>query len=126
MANTQIKIYGIIKAVFPVETIGNFKKKVIWVEETEVNYPQTFSIEFANNRIEELNLFKGGETVEVVADVRGRYVSKAGKEYVFNSLSGYKIQNLNSFQKPEPSTRQQTGGIPPAGTPPVDEDDLPF
>lgn len=93
MANT-IKILGVVKTLFPVETIGNFSKRVIWVEETDVPYPNTYQVEFAGTKMQELAPIRGGEAVEIEAEVRGKYVAKAGKEYVFNTLSGFKIQKI--------------------------------
>lgn len=88
------KITGIIKTVFPVETFGNFTKQVIWIEEVEQNFNNTYEVEFIKNRIKELEGFKSGDLVEIEADVQGRYVSKNGKEYVFNSISGWRISKI--------------------------------
>ncbi|MFB5946097.1 DUF3127 domain-containing protein [Albibacterium profundi] len=89
-----IKITGIIKDVFPVETYGNFTKRVIWVEEIEQNYNSTFQVEFNQNKIQELKGIKSGDVVEIDADLTGRYVAKNGKEYVFNSVNGWRIKKI--------------------------------
>lgn len=92
--STSIKVIGQIKTVFPEETFGNFTKKAVWIEETDQQYPQTFEIEFTQAKVKELEGFKAGDLVELDADVRGRFVSKNGKEYVFNSLSGWAIKRI--------------------------------
>lgn len=89
-----LKITGIIKDVFPVEIFGNFSKQVIWIEEVEQNYNNTYQVEFNQKRIQELQGFKSGDLVEVEADLIGRYVEKNGKEYVFNSLNGWRIKKV--------------------------------
>lgn len=121
----NIKIFGKIKTIFPEETIGNFKKKVLWVEEQEVQWPNTYEVQFVQGKTVELDGYKEGELVELDVDVRGRHSAKNGKEYVFNSLSGWRIQRIGNTHKQEVPGNSQ---VPP----PVDitgnggDDDLPF
>lgn len=121
----NIKIFGKIKTVFPEETIGTFKKKVVWIEEQEVQWPNTYEVQFTQSKTVELDGYREGELVEIDADVRGRHSAKNGKEYVFNSLSGWRIQRVGSQQRTAPA--QASAPVPP----PVDitgnnDDDLPF
>lgn len=117
----NIKILGKIKTIFPEETFGNFKKRVVWIEEEEVQYPNTYEVQFTQAKTVELDGYKEGELVEIDADVRGRYAAKNGKEYVFNSISAWRIQRIGG------SKPAQAAAVPP----PVDftgsaDDDLPF
>lgn len=122
----NIKISGRIKTIFPLETVGNgFTKRVVWIEELDVEYPNTYQVEFLGQKRVEVDAFDEGDMVDITADVRGRYVAKNGKEWVFNSLSGWKIAR----QQPAAQTANRK---PPAQqqmkAPPMDEDsdDLPF
>ena len=88
----NITIKGKIKNVFPEETNGNFKKRVVWVTEQEGQYPQTFEVQFIQQRASEPDGFGIGDNVEITAAVQGKHVAKNGKEYVFNSIVGWGIK----------------------------------
>ena len=128
-------IQGILTDVFPSEIFGNFEKRVAWVQETDVQYPNTFALEFHQGDANILDNFVPGDVVKCSVDLRGRKWSKNGKEGVMNTLKCWKMERLGQAKVP-PSTRQQTGGIPPknqpqqpqGGQPPVvgPDDDLPF
>lgn len=134
----NVKIYGVIRNIFPTETVGanNFKKRLLWVEEVEQQYPQFYPIEFTKDNTEVLNNYKPGDIVEVDANVNGRFYKKPadGKEMVFVTIAGWKIKKLEEGAvRVEPSTRQQTGGIGEnsgtgsfAPNAPGEDDDLPF
>lgn len=128
----NIKIFGKIKTIFPEETIGNFKKKVLWVEEQEVQWPNTYEVQFVQGKTVELDGYKEGELVEIDADVRGRHSAKNGKEYVFNSISGWRIQRIGkqTLGKQEvPGNSVATPASPPSLSGVGDttpDDDLPF
>lgn len=122
----NIKILGKIKTIFPEETFGNFKKKVVWIEEEEVQYPNTYEVQFTQAKTVELDGYKEGELVEIDADVRGRHSAKNGKEYVFNSLSAWRIQRIGTQQH---SKKQEVPGnseLPPVDITGSADDDLPF
>lgn len=122
----NIKILGKIKTIFPEETFGNFKKKVVWIEEEEVQHPNTYEVQFTQAKTVELDGYKEGELVEIDANVRGRYAAKNGKEYVFNSLSAWRIQRIGA----QALRKQEVPGsseLPPPVDPQTHgEDDLPF
>src|SRR5690606_28015151 len=99
----NIKILGKIKTIFTEETFGNFKKKVVWIEEEEVQYPNTYEVQFTQAKTVELDGYKEGELVEIDADVRGRYAAKNGKEYVFNSISAWRIQRIGAAKQTQAS-----------------------
>jgi hypothetical protein len=137
--SVTVIITGVIKEIFPVETYGNFSKRVIWVEETDQQYPQTYPVEFHNARTCETDPYDLGSKVTCKCDLRGRKWDKAGKTGVIMALSCWDIQRAGGQQsaqrQPQASTRQQTGkaaeGTPQpqaGGYQPIndDEDDLPF
>jgi hypothetical protein len=133
----QIIIKGKITDIFPPEIYGNLEKRVVWVQEIDVQYPQHFSLEFLQNDANIPDNFVLGDVVECKVDVRGRKWEKAGKVGVMNSLKCWRMDRIGQG-RPAPSTRQQTGGIPPkTQTPPPApqggyepiagaDDDLPF
>lgn len=121
----NIKILGKIKTIFPEETFGNFKKIVVWIDEVEVQWPNTYEVQFVQAKTVELDGYKEGELVELDVDVRGRYSKKDDKEYVFNSLTAWRIQRIGQGSQ---TTQEAPGGseLPPIDTSAKKEDDLPF
>lgn len=108
-----IKITGTITDIFPVQTFGNFEKRVAWVqEETTGRYPNQFEIEFQQNDVNTLDSFVPGDVVECKIDVRGKKWEKNGKSGVINTLKCFEIMRKGSGPKFVPSTRNQSGGIP--------------
>jgi len=115
----NITLTGRIKRIFPAEVFGNFEKRVMWLEETEGQYPNTYNLEFQQGACNTLDNFAPGQTVKCQVDVRGRHWDKNGKEGVMNTLKCWKIES--DQQAPPPPPSQQ--GFP------VNEDaidDLPF
>lgn len=133
----QIIIKGKITDIFPPEIFGNLEKRVAWVVEVDVQYPQHYSLEFLQGDANILDNFVPGDLVECKVDVRGRRWEKNGKVGVMNTLKCWRMDRVGQG-KPTPSTRQQTGGIPPKTPPPAagdqwkavetngGDDDLPF
>lgn len=116
------------------ETFNTFTKQTIWVEEISGQYPQTYAIDMSGKALDYMSNYKEGDIVDVECNLRGRYWNKNGKEGVFLSLSGWKIQKAGGNQ---PTTQQ--GYTAPSSTPvspdghtqgftPVENqaDDLPF
>jgi hypothetical protein len=129
----NVIITGKVLDVFPVETYGKFSKRVVWVEEQNVQYPNTYSIEFSGRNISLVDNLVPGDMVTCQVDLRGRAYEKDGKKGCINSLSCWRVDRLSKGAKAAPSTRQQTGGIPHQGEqsasgyqPATDDDDLPF
>lgn len=91
----KFTVRGIIKRIFDAEVKGNFEKRKLWVEETGVQYPQFFDIEFQQGDCNKLDAFRPGQEVTVSIDMRGRYWEKDGKEYVFTTLKGWKIESVS-------------------------------
>ena len=121
----NITLTGRIKRIFPAEIIKSFEKRIMWLEETDGQYPQTYQLEFQQGGCNTLDSFQAGQTVTCSVDVRGRYWSKDGKEGVMNTLKCWKI-TADQPARPAPESQQ---GFPAYNT--ADEltepiDDLPF
>lgn len=93
MANT---IVGQVKQIGPVETFGanGFRKRELIIQTVE-EYPQFIKLEFVQGNVDLLNNIAEGENVKVNYNLRGReHTNEAGEYNVFNSIVGWKIQNV--------------------------------
>lgn len=112
------------------KTFGSngFRKREVVVT-TEEQYPQHILVEFVQDKCDLLNSYKVGQLVKIGINLRGReWVNPQGETKYFNSLNGWRIENLEEAQA--------TGNIPPpapieAFEPAEDynedeQDDLPF
>jgi len=126
-----MEVQGKIKMVGETQTFGSngFRKREV-VLTTEEQYPQSIMIEFVQDKCDLLNSYQVGQDVKVSINLRGReWVNPQGETKYFNSIQGWRIENLMATQ----------GGAP--GMPPVapvdafeptsnlkeqDHDDLPF
>ncbi|NER14573.1 DUF3127 domain-containing protein [Leptobacterium flavescens] len=124
-----MEIQGKIKQIDETKTFGNngFRKREMVIT-TEEQYPQHILVEFVQDKCDMLNNFQVGQGVKVSINLRGReWVNPQGETKYFNSIQGWRIENL---QEEAPQ------GMPPV--PPMDafepakdfneeeHDDLPF
>jgi len=92
---------GLIHTIFPEEShTGNsgktFRKTIVWLQEINVQYPNTWSIEFWNDDAKALKGYSTGALVNINYAVLGRKGSKNGQEYVFNTIRGLSITKLKT------------------------------
>lgn len=125
-----MEVEGKIKLITDTKEYGSngFRKREVVVT-TEEQYPQHILIEFVQDKTDVLDQYKVGQRVKISINLRGReWVSPQGETKYFNSLNGWRIENLE--------------GSSPAGAPPIppvdqfepandlneddEEDDLPF
>ena len=104
-----MEVQGKIKLIGETKTFGNngFRKREMVVT-TEEQYPQHIMIEFVQDKTDLLNNFQVGQPVKVGINLRGReWVSPQGETKYFNSVQGWRIENLQ--------TDQSSGGqnVPP-------------
>jgi|TARA_B110000014_G_C20119798_1_gene592883 uncharacterized protein Veg len=126
-----MEVQGKIKMVGQTQTFGSngFRKREVVVN-TEEQYPQSIMIEFVQDKCDLLNSYQVGQDVKISINLRGReWVNPQGETKYFNSIQGWRIENLMANQGAAP-------GIPPVA--PVDafeptsdfkeqdHDDLPF
>jgi len=126
-----MEVQGKIKMVGQTQTFGSngFRKREV-VLTTEEQYPQSIMIEFVQDKCDLLNSYQVGQAVKISINLRGReWVNPQGETKYFNSIQGWRIENLMAAQGAAP-------GMPPVA--PVDafeptsdfkeqdHDDLPF
>ncbi len=124
-----MEIQGKVKMIGETQTFGSngFRKREIVVT-TEEQYPQHIMVEFVQDKTELLNSYQVGQDVKISINLRGReWVNPQGETKYFNSIQGWRIENL---------TEATPEGVPPV--PPAeafepatdlneeDHDDLPF
>ena len=123
-----MEVQGKIKMISDTKTFGNngFRKREVVVT-TEEQYPQHILVEFVQDKCDLLNNYQVGQPVKIGVNLRGReWVNPQGETKYFNSVQGWRIENLAS---------QSQDGAP---VPPADQfepandmndedfDDLPF
>ena len=124
-----MELQGKIKLIGETQTFGanGFRKREVVVT-TEEQYPQHIMVEFVQDKTELLNTYQVGQSVKIIINLRGReWVNPQGETKYFNSIQGWRIENLQ---------QETSGEVPPV--PPMDafepasdlnedeHDDLPF
>ncbi len=124
-----MEVQGKVKMVGETQTFGSngFRKRELVVT-TEEQYPQHIMIEFVQDKADLLDSYKVGQSVKVSVNLRGReWVNPQGETKYFNSVQGWRIENLQAAAG---------GNTPPVAPPEAFEpatnlneeehDDLPF
>lgn len=80
-------ITGTIHTIFPTERYRDFFKRVFWIKETNVKYPNIWALEMWHEDGAVLDQFRNhsGE-VSCEVSVKGKMWSKNGKDNVINIL----------------------------------------
>ncbi|WGH26470.1 MAG: DUF3127 domain-containing protein [Candidatus Bostrichicola ureolyticus] len=95
-----MEIIGTIKKIFDVKTFNNGFKKRELIIKTEEQYPQNILIEFIQEKINLLNMFKYGDKVKIYINIKGReWNNPEGITKYFNSIQGWKIEKFNFTEK---------------------------
>lgn len=124
-----MELQGKIKMIDETKEYGNngFRKREMVIT-TEEQYPQHIMIEFVQDKTELLNNFKVGQDVKVHINIRGReWVNPQGETKYFNSIQGWRIENLSQETNPDIPPVPPVEAFEPADD--VNEeghDDLPF
>lgn len=111
MSNAILK--GKINAIFPAEIKGNFEKRVFWLSEEGVQYPNTWALECWQGDCNMLDNFRPGDIVTVNVVIRGRLWNSQGHDKVFNTIQAKKIELQGGqpvrqqYTPPPPSYQQQ-------------------
>ncbi len=97
---------------------AKFRKRSMILETTEDRFPQTFEVEFTQDRCALLDKWSAGQQVLVSINLKGRkWDGPKGVRY-FTSINGWRIQEADA------PASGGGGGFP---TPPAgDDDDIPF
>jgi hypothetical protein len=125
-----MELQGRIKLVDSTKEFGSngFRKRELVIT-TEEQYPQHILIEFVQDKCDLLNNFQIGQQVKVSINVRGReWVNPQGETKYFNSLQGWRIENLANDQQGNelPPVTPMDAFEPASDFKEEDHDDLPF
>ncbi len=124
-----MEVQGKIKMIDETKTYGNngFRKRELVVT-TEEQYPQHIMIEFVQDKTDLLNNFKVGQNVKVSINLRGReWVNPQGETKYFNSIQGWRIENLEQAVSGDmPPLPPEDAFEPATDFNEEDHDDLPF
>ena len=123
-----MELQGKIKLIDETKEYGSngFRKRELVL--TEEQYPQVIMIEFVQDKTELLNNYKVGQDVKVSFNVRGReWVNPQGETKYFNSIQGWRIENLSQGAPTEMPPMPPMEAFEPAKDFNEEEhDDLPF
>lgn len=92
-----MEVQGKIKVIGQTQEFGSngFKKREVVIT-TEEQYPQFINIEFVQDKCSLLDSYQVGQEVKVGINLRGReWVSPQGETKYFNSIQGWRIENLS-------------------------------
>lgn len=124
-----MEIQGKIKLIGETQSIGSngFRKRELVVT-TEEQYPQHLMVEFVQDKTELLNNYQVGQQVKVGINLRGReWVNPQGESKYFNSIQGWRIENLQQAAPVSAAPVPPAQAFEPATDLSADEpNDLPF
>ncbi|MDX1761418.1 MAG: DUF3127 domain-containing protein [Christiangramia sp.] len=124
-----MEVQGKIKLIGDTKTFGSngFQKREVVVT-TEEQYPQHLLIEFVQDKCSLLDAYQVGQPVKIGVNLRGReWVSPQGETKYFNSIQGWRIENLAGQQPSGGSNVPPPDQFEPASDlNEEDYDDLPF
>ncbi|MGG5506733.1 MULTISPECIES: DUF3127 domain-containing protein [unclassified Myroides] len=105
-------ISGRVKMIGQPQHVSQAFKKRELVLTTEEQYPQDILIEFHQDKVNLLDMFRPGDAVKVYINLRGReWTSPQGEVKYFNTVQGWKIESLNIPNNAQQHNYQQ----PPTG-----------
>lgn len=94
MMNTSF-ISGVIYKIFPEEKRGDFRKRVFWIQQLNVKYPEMWQLEMHHDNTLILDRFKEGFIVECDVTVRGKLWQKQnGEDCVIMTLRCDTIRSI--------------------------------
>jgi translation initiation factor IF-3 len=90
-----MEIQGTVKRVQATQQVSDkYSKREIHIEVPGL-YPQTLSIEFAQDQCSLLDSIAPGQQVKIGINLRGReWTSPQGELRVFNTIQGWKIEAM--------------------------------
>ena len=124
-----MEVQGRIKMIDETKTYGSngFRKREVVVT-TEEQYPQHILVEFIQDKCDLLNNYNVGQQVKIGINLRGReWTNPQGETKYFNSIQGWRIENLQSSAPQGGNTPPPADHFEPAQDfNEEDHDDLPF
>ena len=94
-----MKIKGKIKEIKETQQVTDSFKKREFVLVTEDQYPQTYLVEFTQDKVTLIDNYKVGDNVEVSINLRGREYEKGDKVYYFTTIQAWEITKNESLQE---------------------------
>ncbi|MCB9202147.1 MAG: DUF3127 domain-containing protein [Flavobacteriales bacterium] len=124
-----MEISGKVKKIFDTQTRGTFTFREMVIT-TQEQYPQDIIIQFTQDKIELLDLYKIGDELKVSINIRGReWINPEGEAKYFTTIQGWRIERLNQ-QVPTSSDIPSETPVPQSANDlsadENEEDDLPF
>ena len=125
---SELKIIGTIKQIGKVETFDSGFIKREFILTTEEQYPQHIMVEFVQDKTDLLNNFQVGQMIKISINLRGReWVNPQGETKYFNSIQGWRIENLQQAAPANAAPVAPAQAFEPATDLTADEpNDLPF
>ncbi|WP_340077256.1 DUF3127 domain-containing protein [Leptobacterium sp. I13] len=124
-----MEIQGKIKFIDETKTYGanGFRKRELVIT-TEEQYPQHILVEFIQEKCDLLDAFEVGQQAKISINLRGReWVNPQGETKYFNSIQGWRIENLQQDTMPDNGSVPPMDAFEPANDFKEEEhDDLPF
>lgn len=124
-----MEVQGKIKLIGETQTFGSngFRKREVVVT-TEEQYPQHIMVEFVQDKTDLLNSYQVGQNVKININLRGReWVNPQGETKYFNSIQGWRIENLQDAAGGNMPPVAPAEAFQPANDLNQDDhDDLPF
>lgn len=122
-----MQILGKIFRIFETQQVSqSFKKREFVVEYAEnPQYPQYIKFEAVQDKCNDLDLCKVGDTVEISFNIKGRkWVNQQNQEVFFNSLDAWRITKLeeNKMNDNKSQSEQQQSTTIPSVSPTSEED----
>ena len=128
-----MELTGTVKKIGEIQTFASGFQKRELIILTHEQYPQPILIEFLSDKIQLLDSISNGNDVKVGINIRGReWTSPQGDTKYFNTITGWRIENLTYTQPTQASSADNSGdtsATPPSSENPFagdDDDDLPF
>jgi translation initiation factor IF-3 len=111
------------------QVTASYNKRELVIK-TDEQYPQFILIEFGQGKCNEyLDKLKSNDEVKVSINIRGReWVNPQGETKYFNSISGWKVEKLQSEASPAqlPPVPAAAAFDPASNFTKEEHDDLPF
>jgi hypothetical protein len=122
----MFKLTGVAKVISPtVQVSEKFKKRDLVITDTSSTYPQDILFQLTQDKVDILDAFMEGQTLEVSFNLRGReWTSPQGEVKYFNTLEAWRIELPTGAPaaKPAPQAAPQAAPLVAA----EGDDDLPF
>lgn len=92
-----MEITGKVKKVFNSQTKGNFTFREMVITTNE-QYPQDIIIQFTQDKVDLLDMYKPNDELKIFINIRGReWVNSEGEAKYFNTIQGWKIERPSGY-----------------------------